>query len=84
MTELQEAEVLRTASEAQRKRNYAFRHPDDPAAVLSDLGLMQTGQLTNGADVLFAANPSRRLPKRAVRLRHSFGQGRRLCEQWAV
>jgi ATP-dependent DNA helicase RecG len=67
MTELQEAEVLRTASEAQRKRNYAFRHPDDPAAVLSDLGLMQTGQLTNGADVLFAANPSRRLPQTRIR-----------------
>jgi ATP-dependent DNA helicase RecG len=59
--------IRATVDEAQRRRNYAFRDPGDVAAVLSDLGLMQSGMLTNGADVLFADNPSSRLPQTRIR-----------------
>jgi ATP-dependent DNA helicase RecG len=69
-------EILRTVDEAQRKRNYMFRQPGELAAVLSDLSLMQSGTLTNGADVLFACNPSGRLPQTRVRATvYSTGKG---------
>lgn len=60
-------EIHQMADEAQQKRNYKFREPGDVTAVLSDLGLIQSGILTNGADVLFALNPSRRLPQTRIR-----------------
>lgn len=65
--DLSSDEIRQTVDEAQRSRNYTFREPDDLAAVLSDLSLMQSGTLTNGADVLFARNPSGRLPQTRIR-----------------
>jgi ATP-dependent DNA helicase RecG len=67
VADLDASEVTRTADEARRTRNYAFREPGDPTAVLNDLGLVQSGLLTNAADVLFTKNPSTRLPQTRIR-----------------
>jgi len=66
LEELDEAEIQGTVEESQRKRGFFF-HDSAVPAVLADLGLSQAGQLTSGADVLFAKNPSRRLPQTRVR-----------------
>src|SRR5207302_5260254 len=42
-----------TVRRAQDSRGYVFDNPKDPLAALSQLSLVQTGQLTNAADVLF-------------------------------
>jgi len=65
--DLDESVIRRTVEDAQRKRNYTFGDPGDLPSVLNDLGLVQSGELTNGAEVLFAKNPSRRLPQTLVR-----------------
>jgi ATP-dependent DNA helicase RecG len=67
LEELDSEIIYRTVEEAQRDRSYTFRHPDDRAAILSDLSLSQSGILTNGADVLFGKNPCGRLPQTRVR-----------------
>jgi len=67
LTDLDQQEIERTVTDAQRKRNYSFRNPDDLTDVLTELGLMESGRLTNGADVLFSTNPSRRFPQTRIR-----------------
>ena len=67
MSDLVPEQIRQTVDMASQTRNYLFNHPNDPAAVLSDLGLMQSGIPTNAADVLFARNPSCRLPQTRVR-----------------
>jgi ATP-dependent DNA helicase RecG len=67
MEDLDSQEILRTVDEARRNRNYTFDEPEDVFGVLTQLGLRRSGQLTNGADVLFAKNPSRRLPQTRIR-----------------
>jgi ATP-dependent DNA helicase RecG len=62
------AELIReTVRNAANKRGFTFRDPNDSAAVLTDLGLMQYGQLTNGADVLFAETVAIRHPQTRLR-----------------
>ncbi len=67
LEDLEPEEVLRTVEEARRKRNYTFDEPENVLSVLSQIGLRRSGQLTNGADVLFAKNPGRRLPQTRIR-----------------
>lgn len=64
--QLDEAEIQRTLEESQRKRGFVVQDSAVPG-ILAELGLSQAGQLTCGADVLFAKNPSRRLPQTRVR-----------------
>jgi ATP-dependent DNA helicase RecG len=65
--DLDSHEILRTVDEARRNRNYRFDEPEDVLSVLAQLSLRRSGQMTNGADVLFAQNPSRRLPQTRIR-----------------
>lgn len=65
--DLESSEIVRTVAEAERNRNVVFGHPLDILSVLTELGLRRSGQLTNGADVLFAKNPSCRLPQTRIR-----------------
>ena len=44
-----------------------FQNPKDTVSVLSDLGLMRYGQLTNGADVLFGKRVAIRHPQTRLR-----------------
>ncbi|MCY2992681.1 MAG: SUMF1/EgtB/PvdO family nonheme iron enzyme [Planctomycetota bacterium] len=67
LDDLDQREIWKTVAEAQRARNYAFRNVTEILDVLADLGVRQAGQLTNGADVLFAENPSHRLTQTRVR-----------------
>ncbi len=65
--DLDEDEIRRTVQDAARKRDYTLPAPDRLTDVLEELSLFSAGQLTNGADVLFAKNPSRRLPQTRIR-----------------
>jgi ATP-dependent DNA helicase RecG len=65
--DLDEREICRTAEDGRQKRNYAFQNADDATEVLKDLGLVQSGIPTNGADVLFGKKPSSRLPQTRIR-----------------
>lgn len=60
-------EIRRTVDEARERRNYTFREPGNLNAALSDLSLIQSGDLTNGAHVLFGRNPAPRLPQTRIR-----------------
>jgi ATP-dependent DNA helicase RecG len=59
--------IRRTVENATNKRGFVFQNPKDIASVLSDLGLMRYGQLTNGADVLFDERVAIRHPQTRLR-----------------
>jgi ATP-dependent DNA helicase RecG len=67
LDDLDADQVRTTAEVAQKTRNYAPGDSSDLLSVLSKLSVVQAGQLTNAADVLFARNPSSRLPQTRVR-----------------
>lgn len=52
---------------AQDRRGYLFDGPNDPVANLSRLSLVQSGQLTNAADVLFGKEVAQRHPQTRLR-----------------
>jgi ATP-dependent DNA helicase RecG len=56
-----------TVRRAGDRRGYVFDNPRDPLAVLSQLSLVQSGQLTNAADVLFGKKVARRHPQTRMR-----------------
>lgn len=56
-----------TVRRAGDRRGYVFDNPKDPLAVLSQLSLVQSGQLTNAADVLFGKKVARRHPQTRMR-----------------
>lgn len=67
VSELDESQIRETVEIAQRTRGFAFRNPSEPPEVLADLGVQQSGQLTNAAAVLFAQAVSLRLPQTRAR-----------------
>lgn len=56
-----------TVRRAQVRRGVSFDNAKDPAAVLAQLSLVQTGQLTNAADVLFGKKVAQRHPQTRLR-----------------
>jgi ATP-dependent DNA helicase RecG len=56
-----------TVRRAADRRGSLFESPEDPVATLSQLSLLQSGQLTNGADVLFGKKVSQRHPQTRLR-----------------
>jgi ATP-dependent DNA helicase RecG len=56
-----------TVRRAQDRRGYVFDKPKDPLATLAQLALLQTGQLTNAADVLFGNKVALRHPQTRMR-----------------
>ncbi len=74
--DLSVALIRQTVENAITKRGFVFQNSRDTSAVLSDLGLMRYGQLTNGADVLFGERVAIRHPQtrfRAVRFESDKG-----------
>lgn len=67
LADLVEARIRETANNAVKKRGFSFQDSEDHAAVLSDLGLMNYGQLTNGADVLFGRRVGAHHPQTRLR-----------------
>ena len=67
VSDLDTEQIRKTVETAQRTRGYAFRNADLLTDVLADLGLRQSGQLTNAAVVLFGQNVSTRLPQTRAR-----------------
>ncbi|MFM9963469.1 MAG: RNA-binding domain-containing protein [Planctomycetaceae bacterium] len=61
-------EIRKAAAEIQTAGRRQFKRADDPLAVLEDLGLVETGQITNAAVVLFGLSPSRVHPQLRTRL----------------
>jgi ATP-dependent DNA helicase RecG len=59
--------LAETVHRAQDRRGIPFDHSKDPAAVLAQLALVQTGQLTNAADVLFGKKVAQRHPQTRLR-----------------
>jgi ATP-dependent DNA helicase RecG len=59
--------LTETVRRAQDRRGVQFDSPKDPTAVLAQLSLLQTGQLTNGADVLFGKKVAQRHPQTRLR-----------------
>jgi ATP-dependent DNA helicase RecG len=60
-------EITETVRETEQSGRFTFTNPADPIAVLRELGLVRSGQFTQGADVLFAKNPALRHPQ--IRMR---------------
>ena len=60
-------EVQSTIEDAQLVRRAFFRDITQPEMVLEDLSVAKYGRITNGGDVLFARNPSARLPQTRIR-----------------
>ena len=60
--------ILTVAEEARQRRNYPFRSPEDPEAILGDLALCQNGTITNAAEVLFGLSPVRQFPQVRARV----------------
>lgn len=56
-----------TVRRAQTSRGYVFENPKDPLSALGQLALLQTGQLTNAADVLFGKKVAVRHPQTRMR-----------------
>lgn len=56
-----------TVRRAQDRRGYRFKDTRKPEAVLADLALVQHGQLTNAADVLFGQRVALRHPQTRLR-----------------
>ncbi len=61
------AEVQAAVTDAQRIQRAYFRDAAQPLMVLEDFAAAKYGRLTQGGDVLFAANPARRLPQTRIR-----------------
>ncbi len=59
--------IRQTVENATNKRGFVFQNPKDTVSVLSNLGLMRYGQLTNGADVLFGERVAIRHPQTRLR-----------------
>lgn len=59
--------LTETVRRAQDRRGVRFDSPKDPLATLSQLSLVQTGQLTNAADVLFGKTVAQRHPQTRLR-----------------
>jgi ATP-dependent DNA helicase RecG len=59
--------LTETVRRAQDRRGVQFDSPKDPLAALSQLSLVQTGQLTNAADVLFGKTVAQRHPQTRLR-----------------
>ena len=70
LADLVETRIRETVNNAVKKRGFSFHDSDDHAAVLSDLGLMNYGQLTNGADVLFGRRVGAHHPQTRLRAVH--------------
>ena len=67
MEDLDKSEIQRTVQDALTGNRFEFRHPEDPEAVFSDLGMWNRGMLTNAADVCFGKHPAVRNPQIRVR-----------------
>lgn len=61
-------EIRKAAAEIQGSGRRQFKRPDDPLAVLEELGLAGAGQITNAAVVLFGLSPSRLHPQLRTRM----------------
>lgn len=61
-------EIRKAAAEIQTSGRRQFKQPDDPLAVLEELGLAGAGQITNAAVVLFGLAPSRLHPQLRTRM----------------
>ncbi|GAA5484859.1 RNA-binding domain-containing protein [Haloferula sargassicola] len=61
LDDLDLGEVDETVREARNRDRWNFTNPRDTQSVLEDLGLMNRGQLTQAAVVLFGGRPSRLL-----------------------
>lgn len=60
-------EVYRTAGEAARNRLARFPAEDHPRAILDALHLLEGGQITNAAAILFGRDPARAYPQTRIR-----------------
>jgi len=67
VSDLSTSLIRETVRNAADKRGFTFQDPGDDSAVLSDLGLMRYGQLTNGADVLLGEAVAIRHPQTRLR-----------------
>lgn len=67
VSDLDLEEVWQTVADAERGRLSPLRERAAPEAELEALHLMEGGQLTNAAAVLFAESPARRYPQTRVR-----------------
>lgn len=61
-------EILKAAAEIQAAGRRQFKRPDNPLAVLEELGLAGAGQIANAAVVLFGLTPSRLHPQLRTRM----------------
>ena len=59
--------LTETVRRAEARRGVQFDNPKDTAAILSELSLLQFGQLTNAADVLFGRKVAQRHPQTRLR-----------------
>lgn len=59
--------LTETVRRAQDRRGIQFENAKDPTSVLTQLSLLQTGQLTNAADVLFGKKVAQRHPQTRLR-----------------
>ena len=66
-TEVDFIEVKHTVSDAQKVQRNFFRDSENHQSILEELSVSRYGRLTNGGDVLFAYQPTRRLPQCRVR-----------------
>ena len=66
-SDVDQDEVRAAVVDAQKVRRAFFRDASDPTKVLEDFSAAKYGRLTNGGDVLFAANPALRLPQIRIR-----------------
>lgn len=72
-----DADLIRKVAETiKERRGYAIDPRKKPAKVLERLGLVQAGQFTNGAMVLFGKNPAEWYPQTRVRAARFRGDDR--------
>lgn len=67
LSDLAEELITKTVLNAEQKRGYAFNDAKDTKAVLENLSLYRSGQLTNAADVLFGRRVALRQPQTRLR-----------------
>ncbi|MFA7371389.1 MAG: RNA-binding domain-containing protein [Sphaerochaetaceae bacterium] len=65
--DVDDQEVKAAVTDAGSVRRVLFRNDENIAMVLEDFSVARYGRLTNGGDVLFAANPAVRLPQTRIR-----------------
>lgn len=83
--DLDSAEIETTVEEAGASGRFSFAEPGNRRAVLSALGMLTPTGLTNGADVAFAREPSRRHPQcriRVLRFESDKGGDAYLDDRW--